>query len=96
MKVRYTLHAQADLDEIYRYLDQREAAAAISVKQLIARRIASLGTFPLAASATDEPNVRELTIVRYPYKIYYEIAHDEVWVLHIRHTSRRPWRGDEE
>ncbi|MGH7059744.1 MAG: hypothetical protein ACREFH_05090 [Stellaceae bacterium] len=42
------------------------------------------------APATDEPNARELTLSRHPYKIYYEIAGDEVWILHIRHTRRRP------
>ena len=35
---------------------------------------------------------RELSLVRYPYKIYYEILEDEIRVLHIGHTRRRPWR----
>ena len=43
------------------------------------------------APETDESAVRELTIVRYPYKVYYQIEGDEIWVVHIRHTSRRPW-----
>lgn len=96
MRVRYTLRAQADLDAIYTYLDQRTPSAALSVKELIERRIASLADFPFAAPATDQPDVRELTIVRYPYKVYYEVSGEEVWVLHIRHTSRRPWSGEAE
>ncbi len=95
MRVRYTLRAHADLDAIFTYLDQRAPTAARSVKALLERRIASLADFPFAAPATDEPNVRELTIVRYPYKIYYEVAGDEVWVLHIRHTARLPWTVEE-
>lgn len=91
MKVRYTPRAQADLDAIYTYLDQRTPAGARAVKELIERRIASLADFPHAAPATDDPGVRELTIIRYPYKIYYEVSDEEVWVLHIRHTARRPW-----
>jgi toxin ParE1/3/4 len=91
MKVRYTLRAQADLASIFTYLDQRAPAAARSVKALLEWRIASLAEFPFAAPRTDEPCVRELAIIRYPYKIYYEVAGDEVWVLHIRHTARRPW-----
>lgn len=93
MRVRYTLRAQADLDAIFAYLDQRSPAAALSVKALIERRIATLADFPLSAPATDEPDVRELTIVRYPYKVYYEVSGQEAWILHIRHTSRRPWGG---
>ncbi len=96
MKVRYTLRAQADLDTIYTYLDQRAPVAAHSVKQLIERRITSLADFPFAAPETDQLNVRELTLVRYPYKIYYEVHDDEVWIIHIRHTSRHPWSANDD
>jgi toxin ParE1/3/4 len=94
MKIRYTPRAQSDLDVIYRYLDQRTPSGALAVKESIERRIASLTEFPLAAPATDDPGVRELTVVRYPYKIYYEMSGEEVRILHIRHTARRP-RSDE-
>ena len=91
MKVRYTLKAQNDLESIYSYLDQRSPDAAQTMKDLIARRIAALARFPLMAPATDEPDVNELSIVQYPYKVYYEVGRDdEVWILHIRHTSRHP------
>jgi plasmid stabilization system protein ParE len=30
--------------------------------------------------------------VQHPYKVYYEVEGEEVWILHIRHTARRPWR----
>jgi toxin ParE1/3/4 len=93
MRVRYTLRAQGDLDAIYTYLDRRAPAAARSVKELIERRIASLADFPFMGPETDAPGIRELTIVRYPYKIYYEVEGDEVWIVHIRDARRRPWGG---
>jgi plasmid stabilization system protein ParE len=96
MKVRYTLRAQADLDAIFTYLDQRSPAAALSVKQLLERRIRSLAEFPFAAPRTDESGVRELTIMRYPYKVYYQTTDGEVHILHIRHTSRRPWGSEDD
>jgi plasmid stabilization system protein ParE len=43
------------------------------------------------APETDERGVREFSIVRYLYKVYYWVERDEVWILHIRHTARRPW-----
>ena len=96
MKVRYTPQAQTDLDAIFSYLDQRSPDAAQTVKDLIERRIAALAQFPLMAPATDEPDVNELSIVRYPYKVYYEVGRDdEVWILHIRHTSRKLWQSSE-
>ena len=95
MKVRYTLRAQRDLDAIFDYLDQRSPAGARAVKQMIERRIESLADFPFMAPETEESGTRELTIFRYPYKVYYEVEGEEVWIVHIRHTSRRPWQGAE-
>jgi addiction module RelE/StbE family toxin len=92
MRVRYTPRAQRDLEQIYTYLDQRSPPAAQSVKSLIERRIARLADFPFMAPTTDERGIYELTVVRYPYKVYYEIEEDEVWVIHIRDSRRRPWR----
>ena len=45
------------------------------------------------APRTDVPGVRELSLARYPYKIYYEIEGEEVWILHIRDARRQPWDG---
>jgi toxin ParE1/3/4 len=91
MRVRYTRRAQSDLESIFTYLDQRAPAAARDVKELIERRIAGLTDFPLMAPETDEPGIRELTIIRYPYKVYYEVVEEEVWIIHIRDARRQPW-----
>jgi plasmid stabilization system protein ParE len=89
MRVRYTLRARNYLDAIYRYLDERSSIAAQSVKRAIERRISRLADFPLMGPATEEPGVHELTIIRYPYKVYYRIEENEVRIVHIRHTARR-------
>ena len=94
MRVRYTLRAKADLDAIFSYLDARAPAAAQSVKSTIERRIALLGEFPHIAPETEVMGIHELTIIRHPYKVYYEVTGDEVWVVHIRHSARRPWNDD--
>jgi hypothetical protein len=45
------------------------------------------------APMTDEIGICELSIVRYPYKVYYELQGDEeVWIVHIRDTRRKSWR----
>ena len=68
--------------------------AAQAVKNLIERRNSRLSEFPFIAPVTDEPGIYELTIVRYPYKVYYEIAGDELWIVHIRDSRRQPWEGE--
>jgi toxin ParE1/3/4 len=94
MRVRYTLRAQADLDAIFTYLDARAPAATQSVKSTIERRIALLGEFPHIAPETEVRGIHELTIIRHPYQVYYEISGDEVWIVHIRHSARRPWNDN--
>jgi len=91
MRVRYTLRAQADLQGIFLSLTQRAPAHAQAIRADIRRRIAQLGDFPLMAPMTDEPSVRELTLTRHPYKVYYEIQAGDVWILHVRDARRRPW-----
>jgi toxin ParE1/3/4 len=91
MRLRYTLRAQADLEDIFGYLDQRSPTHAQAVRAEIERRVGQLRDFPLMAPATDMPGVRELPLTRFPYRIYYEVRDDEVRVLHIRDTRRRPW-----
>ena len=93
MRVRYTHRAQNDLDAIYTFIDERNPVAAQSVKDLLERRIAGLADFPFKAPPSDEAGVYELTIVRFPYKVYYEVVDREVWMIHIRHTSREQWAG---
>jgi plasmid stabilization system protein ParE len=92
MRVRYTLRARADLEEIYEYIEKHQPTAAQRLKSAIERQIGWLIHFPYMAPTTDEAGVRELTLTRHPYKIYYEVAGDEVRVLHIRHAQRRPRR----
>jgi plasmid stabilization system protein ParE len=95
MRVRYTRRAQADLEAIFRYLDSRAPAAAQSVKNVVERRIERLADFPRVAPETDQPGVYELTIVQYPYKVYYEVSGEDVWIVHIRDARRRPWTAEE-
>ncbi len=67
MKIRYSARARDDLRHIFGYLDKRAPMAARTVRNAVRTSIALLADFPLMAPSTEEPDVRELTIVRYPY-----------------------------
>lgn len=41
-------------------------------------------------SATSEPGIRVVSLVRYPYRVFYTVQPGAIHVVHIRHTSRLP------
>ena len=94
MRVRYTPRAFADREEIYTYLDHRNPRAAREVKSFIKQRIASLADNPSRSPLIKELGVHAHWLGRYPYIIYYRIVENEVWIVHIRHVTREPWRGE--
>jgi plasmid stabilization system protein ParE len=95
MRIRYTRRARTDIESVFAYLHERSPRAAAAVVGAIEDAIAMLAQFPAMAPETDEPGVRELTIVRYPYKVYYETDDNELRILHVRDARRRPWLESE-
>lgn len=92
MKVRYTETAAADLDELLRYLIDRNPSAAGDVGAAIEAAVARIAAYPLSAQATDQAGVRMAPAGRFPYLIFYETGDDEVRILRILHGARlRPW-----
>jgi toxin ParE1/3/4 len=88
MRVRYTPEAFADRERIIEYLHERSPGGARNVAASIRDAVAQLREHPLSGYQTDDPAIRVLFIVRYPYKIFYRVR-ETVEILHIRHTSRR-------
>lgn len=97
MKVEYSNRAIANLHKIS--ADSRRAfgdrvAQALEVRiraviDLIARE-------PLSAPEVEQrPGLRVAALVRYPFKIFYRVFDGHIRIVHIRHTSRRPWSGGE-
>lgn len=90
MKVRYTPRAFSDRAEIFNYLNSRSPAGAQNVLAEIRSAVVQVGDQPKSGYATDDPNVRVRFLVRFPYKIFYRVRNNQVEILHIRHTARRP------
>ena len=95
MRVRYTPRARVDVEAIFSYLDSRNPAAARVMKRQIERAAAALKVSPYLGAVIDRSSdFRSLRAGRYPYRLYYRIRDDEVWIVHIRHTSRRRWSSE--
>jgi len=95
MKVRYTTDAFADRERIFEYLRERSPSGARNVMASIRDAVRLLGEQPYSGYKTDDPEVRVKFVIRYPYKIFYRVRDDVVEIAHIRHTSRRPWTGEQ-
>jgi len=94
MNVRYRLRALADIDDIREYLEKRSPSGAFNVVQAIYASIRSIADQPYGSERTDDPHIRMKVARPYRYKIFYSIVDDTVEILHVRHTSRRRWRGE--
>jgi plasmid stabilization system protein ParE len=92
MSVRWSETAFNELEDIFAFIHERNRSAARAVSRRILDRTKMLGEFPLAGHITDEADVRALSVVTYPFVIYYAIddVTGEVVVLNIRHTAQEP------
>jgi plasmid stabilization system protein ParE len=93
MKVRFSETALRETDEIFAYLYERNPSAAAAVVDRVNRVAALLEQAPFAGHKADEPGVRIMPLVRYPFVVFYTVSDDdEVVILHVRHGARRrPW-----
>jgi plasmid stabilization system protein ParE len=95
MIIRYSARATRDLESIYEYLSQRSPRGALHVLTAIYAAVEFVRRDPEAAEATTIDGIRMKVVHRYRFKIFYRAirSEDAVEVVHVRHTSRRPWAG---
>jgi toxin ParE1/3/4 len=94
MRVRYTPRARGDIVEILAYISQRNPQGARNVARAMHKTIELIGQFPQAGRLAGEQGTRVLPVGRYPYLVYWGVQGEEAWVVHVRHTARRPWHPD--
>jgi toxin ParE1/3/4 len=94
MRLRYRAQALADIDAIHRYLEERSPSGARSVLRAIYASIQLIAEHPLSYQRTDNSDIRVHVVRRYRYRIFYSVTGDVVEIVHVRHTSRRPWTGE--
>jgi toxin ParE1/3/4 len=93
MRVRYTRRAQRDLNAILAYIDAQSPSGARNVKLALQKAIELIGDHPEIGRLSGIQETRVVPVGRYPYLVYWQILDGEVWLVHIRHAARRPWRG---
>ena len=85
----YTTEALADLDGIFDYIANHYLAISGAFESRLHGVIARIGRWPESAQeVSDRPGVRVAPLVRYPYKVFYQISDDRIEVLYIHHAAR--------
>ena len=93
MRVEYSKRAIADLRQIAAYYTRSSnPAVAERIAARIREVVVQLTGSPLSGrSVVQRSGVRVVLLVNYRYKIFYRVAGNTIRIIHIRHTSRRPY-----
>jgi toxin ParE1/3/4 len=90
VKLRYTLPALADLAAILDYIAARSPQGAKRVQARIQAMADLLAIHPHIGVHTDDPAIRRLTTLPYPFLIFYEVTESEIIIHAVRHGARDP------
>lgn len=90
MKVVFAERARKDIAEIYDYIAQQNPSAAQRVEDMIRSVCEGLCHFSYASAATDEPGVRRIPLVRFPYTIFCRVdaSRQLVEIARVLHSAR--------
>jgi toxin ParE1/3/4 len=90
VKLRYTLPALADLAFILDDIAVHAPQGARRVQARIQVIIDMLSQHPLIGRRTDDPTIRRMTTLPYPYLIFYEPTEAEIIIHALSHARRDP------
>ncbi len=90
MKIRWLRTALRNLDEEAAYIAATDPGAARLVVARVLEAVAALAGQPAIGRPGRIPGTRELVVPRTRYLIPYRIRADQVEILRVFHTSRKP------
>lgn len=94
MKVEYSEQAVADLHQLATKSIEFGELVAEAVEVRINEVITQIVWDPRSyRKVTQRPEFHVAPLGKFPYVLFYWILEDRIRILHVRHTSRRPWKG---
>ncbi len=88
MRIVWSPEARDDLDEIYRFIAERNPLAAAKLHRHLVERTRHLESHPEQGKPRPESHCRELRLAGYPYRIFYRVGKQTVDVVRILHSAR--------
>jgi plasmid stabilization system protein ParE len=91
MNFRIHRLAVAEIDHEVDYYESRQSGLGAELEDEIDEAFSMILRFPLAAAQwRTRPDRRVYVLDRFPFTIPYQISGDEIVILALAHTSRRP------
>ncbi len=90
MQIVWLKNALINLDEIAEYISQENPQAASQVVDLIVEQVNQLTAQPSIGRPGRVVGTRELVISNSHYLVPYRIKNNQVEILRVFHTSRKP------
>jgi toxin ParE1/3/4 len=90
VKLRYTLRAAQELEQVLSYIDDRSPEGARRVRARIQAVIDLIASHPQSGQLTSAGRLRRIVVHPHPYLIFYAATDDEVVIHGVRHAARRP------
>lgn len=91
MRVRFTRQAAKQYLDALRKLRAKNAAGASTVQQRTEAAIDVLREHPHAGHAIPEfPELPHRELSAPPYRLFYRVVDDTVWIVAVWHARRRP------
>ncbi|MEJ2793206.1 type II toxin-antitoxin system RelE/ParE family toxin [Iodobacter sp. LRB] len=90
MRLRWLRKAIANLDAEAEYIAQENPRAAAEMFAYVKAKVEDLAHFPASGRPGRVPSTRELIIDRYPLLVPYRVVGNELHVLRVFHTRRKP------
>ena len=90
MKLRFTIRAAAELDEILTSIDEQSPQGARHVKERLRAVIDLLLQYPESGRLTSKGRLRRVVAYPYPCLIFYRATAAEVIIHGVRRPSSTP------
>jgi toxin ParE1/3/4 len=94
MNVGFSRRALRDLEDIFDFIARDNPGAAKRVRSAILAAIELAASRPyIGIRNARSRDLRSRLVTGYPFRVHYLIREQDLFVVHIRHTARRPWLG---
>lgn len=95
MRVRFTPQASKQVLGALRDLRTKDAAGAATVQRRTEAVVELLREHPYAGHAIPEfPELPHRELSAPPYRLFYRVVDDTVWIVAVSHARRRPERPE--